>query len=94
MSRHTAGPWVHHPDDNIISTHDRRKLLEWQARSQFVSTGERDANARLIAAAPELLEALISLLESFEAMERGEVYKKLAVKDARAAIKKATGGTT
>lgn len=56
-AQHTPGPWVHHPEDNIITTPNGFcKLLEWQARSMHVPQEERDANARLIAAAPELLE--------------------------------------
>ena len=57
-TKHTPGPWTHHPEDNIILDASGRRLIEWQARSVSVSVEERDANARLIAAAPELLEAL------------------------------------
>lgn len=57
-TKHTSGPWTHHPEDNIILDASGRRLIEWQARSVSVSVEERDANARLIAAAPELLEAL------------------------------------
>lgn len=49
---------------------------------------DRDANARLIAAAPELLEALKEL--SFDAFEDAHPE---AVKKARAAIAKAEGQT-
>lgn len=92
MSAHTPGPWVHHQEDNIITTPNGFcKLLEWQARSMHVSQEERDANARLIAAAPELLAALRAL----EAM--AERYRPLgsptpeAQKNARIAIARATG---
>lgn len=46
------------------------------------------ANARLIAAAPDLLDALLSLLHS---ADDHSAYMS-AVKDARAAVAKATGG--
>lgn len=57
---HTPGPWVHNAEDNIITAQGREHatLIEWQARSLHVSIEERDANARLIAAAPDLLAAL------------------------------------
>lgn len=58
MGGYTPGPWIHVQSDNIILTHDGRRLLQWQARSLDVSTDERDANARLIASAPDLLKAL------------------------------------
>ena len=86
-TQHTPGPWIHYPDDNIISTNGGRKLLEWQARSQFVSTIERDANARLIAAAPELLAALKRAEEWLEGWASAEPY----LLDIRTAIARATG---
>jgi hypothetical protein len=46
----------------------------------------QEANARLIAAAPELLEALQALLAE-------SVYESMATATARAAITKATGAT-
>lgn len=60
--KHTPGPWLHTPGANdagfiraavgggIASVHFREDL------------GEMDANRRLIAAAPELLEALASTM--------------------------------
>jgi len=56
-----------------------------------VSTIERDANARLIAAAPDLLEALKSLIDMDVAYQRGPKVAE-AVENADAAIAKATGG--
>lgn len=56
MSAHTPGPWIHVPEDNIITAHTTNgtcRLFEWTARSSHVPIGERDANARLIAAAPD-----------------------------------------
>jgi hypothetical protein len=63
MIKHSQAPWSHHPYDNIILTHDGRKLFEWIAKSsrvlgKEVSVAQRDANACLVAAAPDLLEAL------------------------------------
>lgn len=94
MSKYTPGPWVHHQEDNIITTpNGLSKLLEWQARSLHVSQEERDANARLIAAAPAMLEALrkaVLLLAGVcvhsPELEPHETYEAVS-----AAISKATG---
>ncbi|MET3371982.1 hypothetical protein ABIC89_001023 [Variovorax boronicumulans] len=94
QAKYTPGPWIHHPDDNIIATNDGRRMLEWQARSLHVPAAERDANARLVAAAPELLEALI-LLEAEMVLsgnaESRDYGWKPAIEKTRAAILKATG---
>lgn len=88
---HTPGPWTHHPEDNIITDASGRRLIEWQARSVSVSVEERDANARLIAAAPELLEALAALIGC---IDHGSDNPTLKLDAARAAIAKATGEQT
>ena len=53
-----------------------------------------EANARLIAAAPDLLEALCTALPFVEDHEDGDIYKRgtiaRAVSQIRAAIEKAT----
>ncbi|SRR5579885_2448370 len=56
---------------------------------------EREANARLIAAAPELYEALKQLVEQYGLMPDGPLGRGLtngAFLDARAALQKADGG--
>jgi hypothetical protein len=95
---HTPGPWTHHPYDNIITGGvDDRTLLEWQARSLHVSIDERDANARLIAAAPDLLAELRKFVDGEFTYYAGKVIgidARLTEDDvnrARAAITKATG---
>lgn len=53
---------------------------------------EQEANARLIAAAPDLLDALQELM-MFEEDRAFSMFKRVEVKNkARAAIAKATGG--
>lgn len=89
-TKHTPGPW---------STEvDRKKALEINIVSgnrPFVATAwpanhpdkEQEANARLIAAAPDLLKALEELLE---VTDFHELYGS-RTEAARAAIAKATG---
>ena len=54
MSKHTPGPW--HSCDHRVGRQDGARIADtW---SSAVPRDEQAANARLIAAAPELLEAL------------------------------------
>jgi hypothetical protein len=84
MSKHTPGPWTaeHGSDDYFyVATEDGVSFPR----------DEQKANAHLIAAAPEMLEALKLVRESGLADE----YGASAVEDAiNAAIKKATGTNT
>lgn len=82
-AKHTPGPWTHCQEDNFITTRDGRGLLEWQARSLHVTPEERDANARLIAAAPDLLKACRQALAALKGREHDQFL--------RDAIAKATG---
>lgn len=109
MSKHTPGPWyigkdfsdqgrhiyaaqkVRHEDGDewhplIASTDDDERLIDWQA------------NARLIAAAPDLLEALKEIAADYA--DRFDLDDpstnpgiKYTIKQARAAIAKATGAS-
>ena len=87
---HTPGPWiavggwVEHPDDNVadICTCD----IELMGQERLGrSSDETAANARLIAAAPEMLETLVDLL-GWQTLAPDDV-----VAQARAAIAKARG---
>lgn len=95
MSKATPGPWVARPDPNAYLQDD------W-----CVSVGDslenidkvavcRERDARLIAAAPDLLEALeLCRKELYEWMrDHGQdIATQQAMSKARAAIAKATGG--
>jgi hypothetical protein len=105
MTQHTPGPWKYGPDNRKImrvfsgsreivralSTHGNRRL----------NCVERAANARLIAAAPELLAALRPLAHMGDASIRSVLLAALrpheresfiaATEYARAAVEKATG---
>ncbi len=57
MSKHTPGPWkVGLPSIPDVFADDNRLIAE--CYSPRISMKERQANARLIAAAPDLLESL------------------------------------
>ena len=86
---HTPGPWT-------IQAEARRngrwiKSRDGQDIAQILltkDTSEASANARLIAAAPDLLAAL-ERLESAADTFHADIQIKLALKQARAAIVKA-----
>jgi hypothetical protein len=66
---HTPGPWrVHEKSPTLVI--DKHGLVIAQAHSYAecgIMRDEAEANARLIAAAPELLEALESVVEMYDA---------------------------
>ena len=95
MSRHTPGPWV------IRDANDRRASYDghfdvvsdgltvctcWLAADKS-ETGEE--NARLIAAAPELAEALTDLTELLERLYGFRLGNSHQYDDALAALRKA-----
>ena len=97
MSEHTKGPWVIHPDDE--SNPYSALSVYGNEPAGFVcrTSGNCGPNARLIAAAPELLEALEGLVEAYcragaplTREERAEDRKRFFA--ACAAIAKATEG--
>jgi len=89
--KHTEGPWEW---DANVWDYDPEQEAPWlvSAGNDKVLFGQigctSEANARLIAAAPDLLEALQDLFHSFEMADAIEcdIGRK-----ARAAIAKATG---
>ena len=74
MSEHTPGqatpaPWEYTISDGIHADGKRIASLSYKGKpiSQKVTYEEQQANARLIAAAPEMFEALNRIYEEFEA---------------------------
>ena len=97
MSKHTPGPWMIGSSDlkvSMLSVHCRDTKRKHSTICRMVSTKhgmdifEGEANARLIAAAPELLEALKNLVLCSERWE--DTHTALVMEAARAAIAKAT----
>ena len=98
-AKHTPGPWRVEVDTDPEASWERKwptinaEKYEVVGCEGFYGDYETDmANARLIVAAPDLLEALQGMIEVVSNTEYGEIDRKLAVKDARATIAKATGG--
>lgn len=73
MSGYTPGPWVVYTADGSLGTVETAdgavvvaQAQQVSAKDQLSGSPERFANARLIAAAPDLLEALFALLPHVE----------------------------
>lgn len=102
MSKHTPGPWNYHFEPRDHYSHKIRskpglicQLPGWVPHDELRL--EQEANGRLIAAAPELLEALEATHGLFQATllimrdkEASAIAKDQLDKN-RAAIAKATG---
>lgn len=100
-TEHTPGPWINIPMQDTVWAEDgnlqvaKISELPWiNGKSNWVQEG---ANARLIAAAPELLEALKDLAKDFESLRRSCKESCAGPSEtllqARAAITKAKGTT-
>lgn len=97
---YTPGPWLcqtPHEDGSITIIGDNLGGLVGAAHCwpTEVETGGSDrvrANARLIAAAPELVEALRGLVDAYTDPEAGERDRRLAIEDARALLARIEGG--
>jgi hypothetical protein len=87
MSEHTPGPWRYMQGTHSVYTVDGKAIaLAYGPRG--IACGWRDANARLIAAAPDLLEALKRLC-SHGTRDHAQIAADWDF--ARAAIAKAEG---
>ena len=74
MSKHTKGPWIHSKNGFNVLTNDSTYICEVYS----ISRDEQLANARLIAAAPDLLWALnqaIAHLANPQAFDGDELGK-------------------
>lgn len=104
MSKHTPGPWeIVQMDHGIVVRTESPKKTRYDAsryavvggfeRSDPEQLAEAIANARLIAAAPDLLKSLVDLVGLANAAMRevGEYDIETELADARAAIAKAEG---
>ena len=85
-AQHTPGPWMYHKQLNgsltFFGENGNRAIL---SAARLIN---QEANARLIATAPELLDALKGMLEVFG--DEFGMGNSSVCDDARAAITKAT----
>lgn len=102
-TKHTPGPWSVDPDFDAVDDGDYTREVFDDPEQRLVATVHGDtaeeaaANARLIAAAPDLLEACKAALAIFD--ERRDKYLPRGISDdefadtvLRPAIAKAEGG--
>ena len=97
-TQHTPGPWGwywRNEDGKAncgVFWQERKGMAYSVCRAPSYETQEQwEANAHLIAAAPELLEALVALMPDAEANDFGGPDTGARLAAARAAIAKATG---
>ncbi len=101
MSKHTPGPWTAqrvHGCKQIgpkLGPHRQSHISELACTSGLNDEAEDEANARLMAAAPELLESLKGMIGRFEekAGERPHKFCGCTYCHANAAVAKAEGRT-
>lgn len=90
MKKHTPGPWHVDYDHGMTvrETHGKHQIVVLnKCRKEFAG------NAHLISAAPELLQALVMMVEIFGLLEDWSIQSEQdATEMARAAINKAVGG--
>lgn len=106
MSKHTPGPWAYALEYGPSVTELPRITTVARCANYVIGlpseypggnyrdgdpSGDEEADARLIAAAPDLLEALKSAVAAMEPHMAGDGYLAVRVGLARAAIAKATG---
>lgn len=98
--KHTPGPWTAFNNQIAIGVGSKDSDVAWVRfdnyglRDSARSTQEDEANARLIAAAPELLEACRLIVCAFDALPPSSPARAwtIHINSARSAIAKATGG--
>ena len=101
-TKHTPGPWMVHTYDVNLGPYNKALDVGTSGRAVAKVIGEFEnpkvgdqarANARLIAAAPELLEALEAVTRRLEHVlhKNGISALPTDIKNARAAIAKARG---
>ena len=88
---YTPGPWkfvrasksgINQENDHLIYNEQKRHIAEvfqYQEHEFIISLSEAEANARLIAAAPEMLEILkqVKMDIEFESLGLGDLKKRI-----------------
>jgi hypothetical protein len=87
--KHTPGPWKYEQSTKTIRATPSNYWLA--TMDSWDGAVNHDANAKLIAAAPELLEALSMLLDRLDYHGNIDIVREEGpIEDARQAIEKAT----
>lgn len=95
-TNYTPGPWTPQEDGLIVGP-NQEGIADWMFTEPYIETGyhTRKANARLIAAAPELLNALRYLYAMSNRLYQGDTEEGRAncraIESARLALTKAEG---
>lgn len=92
MSEYTRAPWILHYSGTIYGNNDEEVVcsFDWSSFKEFNDRPEYKATARLIAAAPEMLEALKALLNQIETPGPGYTKAREAIQRAEDVLAKAT----
>lgn len=99
-ANHTPGPWEHGnngliygqcAEDDVEAPFVCDVIEDSAMQALGMLSPIEEANARLIAAAPELLDALTHTLDFLHANDDGEDDVRWRIEKAQAAIAKATG---
>lgn len=86
---HTAGPWSASPDGAVWADRPYRHLIGVASIGWASHLEEQAGNARLMAAAPEMLDALEQALMVYNPYDYPQVYGAMVQ-----AVRKAKGVTT
>ena len=86
-TKYTPGPWAAKTFAGTVNVWSSKRKPDGSA----VCYDCKEADARLIAAAPDLLEALQEAFRAFAFDDEGPVWADSTIAKARAAIAKATG---
>ena len=91
-TKHTPAPWTVNPKAKTNIRHGNLTIANCSSTHDGSREEEEIANAKLIAAAPELLEALEKIADGTEPCTEREafIFIDIAKSIAREAIKKAT----
>ena len=97
MSKHTQGPWET-SSDGVPDWHTQISVYAESSGERVATVFQTEANARLIAAAPDLLKAAEDADETIQAFLVGSIPQKYRTKELdritgslRAAIAKTEG---
>lgn len=93
VTKHTPGPWILDRTDGVvfIEAKNAETVREVIAKVWLQEPDRSLANAHLIAAAPQLFQALEQLEKVFFNLIQGQESKYYELTAARAAIRKAKG---